>query len=179
MNDKTLDGQTAGFIAMVINALSREIPEERMTDLMLPNRIQKLRSLLIPIFDERLTAIIGEPSEQIITYKLTSSSSSTPPTMRRVLDEAYDRKYAFLSEVEVKELLKVFHEIGRWAKTSEWFYCFPHFNSEGLFDPLFLTTNGCGITFRKRDLDEVDDALFNIRFFFRAGFDDRSNCFKP
>jgi len=175
--DETLDGITAGFVAAVANALSRGISAKRMKELIA--NPGKLRSLLLPILDDDWSTMLSSVTYRMLCYDQTlgqivwyrlGSGDNEAQTMRGIMREATDRKYAPLSEKGARKLCglmqKADHAHGRY----------PYVRNEKL-RMLICGLDG-SITDSKVNLDEYEEHILGDIFFFRKGFEDRSDCFK-
>jgi hypothetical protein len=176
--NETLDGVTAGFIAAIANGLSRDIGVERMRQLI--RFPQETRMLLSPLVKDEYIHLLPSLTNWIlgrtfnyVTFYLHPAGSSNPPTMRRVMREAYERKFALLSGGE-----DLCQSLNSTFKEHRMVACFP-FLGNGQKLRMYVSGEEDG-PFRSRvvELDLIDESLLEIPIFFKMGADDRSDCFK-
>ncbi len=178
--NETLDGVTAGFIASIANGLSRNISKDRMKELINDN--EKMGKLLLPLADDCFAFGLAPDIERVMTQQikivsLTLGASSGLPTMGILMAEAYERKYAPLSQ----ELAEKLCSLTVQTDEIEFTRIFPFIRNgklcvtENLFYP-----RECSPTqmLQSEDLDFVDDSFIEPQVFFLQGQNDRSDCFK-
>ena len=182
---KTFDGKTAGFLALIMNAISRDISEDRIEELMDPKKVFELRKLLLPLLDNRLTALVDSKPfgrfGQIISHPLSLSGKHT---LRSILNEAYDRKYNLLNETQVFGLAEAFNSAIPWLRDMEENIFVP-FKGHGDRKPqvkllMFSQVNGSCLLIDDctGKFDTVDKNFQGSTFLFLVGSDDRSSNFK-
>lgn len=178
--NETLNGKTAGFIATIANSLSRSISEERMKELIACPR--KMALLLTPLIDDSNVSIM--PSifrwvsfcevprlNNIITFDPGSTIASSHPTLRMIMREAYERKYAPLHFTTAKKLFDLLEEDDEALYSG----LFPFFDNE---NKLWLVGKYVNILVTEELLDKIDYDVLRRPFFFAHGCSDRSDCFK-
>lgn len=178
--NETLSGVTAGFIASIANSLSRNISEDRMRELI--KAPEKMGKLLLPLADDCFALGLAPDIERIMIQQiqivsLTLGASSGLPTMRKLMEEAYERKYAPLSQELAEKLCVLTVEIDEIEFTR----IFP-FVRNGDF---WFTQNEFHPRRRSlakillpEDLDLVERHFVEPQVFFKQGKSDRSDCFK-
>ena len=183
--NETLDGSTAGLIAAIANALGRNISAERMKELIA--NPEKLRMLLLPVASDPwigmlpiVNQLMNEKTDvsRIRWVTITVASPGTPPTMRRVLREAYDRNLAPLEQGLAQSLWDMIATVDRVHA--------PHcaivyrrnnvkeMNVSVKYTRIGSVSGGDHLV----DFDYIDDTIVGRPFVFIEGHDDRSNCFK-
>lgn len=184
--NETLDGSTAGFVAAVANALGRNISTERMKCL-IANPTQ-LQMLLLPVANESWIGMLPavsylmnghvETCGSIRWFTLSSASTSNPPTMRRVLQEAYERKLAPLHEGLKEQLWNASVETDR-VRARSFQFVYRREKLAGMNVAVCRSAVGeiCAHDYVV-DLDEIDETILGLPFIFMEGNEDRSNCFK-
>jgi len=174
----TLDGSTAGFVAAIANALSRKISSGRMVELIAVP--EKLRKLLLPVISDDHILVMREVAfwSQYGAVDLMSDLvqirskgwCGVHPSMRNLMREAYERKYAPLSEDQAKYLCELAAEYLAFRVV------FPYVKGEKVW--VCQLFSGGEIRDSEVNLDMRNENLMNFTFFFTSGFPDRSNCFK-
>ncbi len=174
---------TAGFIGAILEALPEDVSATRMTELVrLP---RKLKALLLALRSDRLLPIASRVLAQqngekkpVIELRVTTASSANSPTLRSIMDEAYDRCLAPLPETEALLIVRELEQIGRsgWGNLGS--YTVP-FLREG---ELRIATLRCSTAATEKVSHEwfnrVDETLRDTTFLFEQGFIDRSDCYK-
>ncbi len=116
---KTLNGQTACFIASIAQALSRNITAERMQELILdPDELQRL---LLPLANIEWIRLLprwyGDSLVCLSAFEdIQNRQSGRIYTFRDVLEVAASRNFGFLPEYRARklaEMLAVDHEKSR------------------------------------------------------------------
>lgn len=180
--NKTFDGLTAGFVAAIANTLDRNIDPDRMKELVA--LLDKMRLLLLPLVDDHLIELVPilarrdilSGHERLCWYYLGGGSSSNPPTMKMVMREARERKYAPLSKNLADKLcaLATTHPSPHYQVGITFIYL-----DQGRLWMKSCDT-GLGVPGEHTlvDLDKINAQLMGRRFVFVEGYGDRSNCFK-
>ena len=178
MKTDTLDGTTAGFVAAIANALSRKISSGRMVELIAVP--EKLRKLLLPVISDDHILVMREVAywSQYGAVDLMSDlvqirskeRCHARSDMRSLMREAYERKYAPLSEDHAKRLCALASEHLAYQ------VAFPYVKGEKI--RVCLLSRSGEICDLEADLDMRNEGLMNLTFFFISGFHDRSNCFR-
>ncbi len=112
---KTLDGQTAGFIAAVANALSRNITAQRQEDLI--SNPQILERLLLPLADDGWQHLLPFVTDTTINPRNTVSwlhgdysrdvSGKEHYPLRKIMRSAADASLRFMTEEQAKHFCQL------------------------------------------------------------------------
>jgi hypothetical protein len=142
---------------------------------------EKLRKLLLPVAKDDYIFLMREiarlrPNGIADLWRLACVRNcewrASPPTVRNLLKEAYERKYSLLNEEQAKHLCELA------AGYLYYWVAFPYIKSGKIriCKPTVEQTGGiCDIAV---DLDKIDGQLENVTYFFMSGWHDRSDGFK-
>ncbi len=162
----------------------------RIRDLMADPR--RLQALLLALGSDALLPIVSgslafwdHETSPVVRFRLSGASSSNPPTLRLVIQEAYKRYLAPLSwdrANTIGQAVTLLHDQVSPSMLPVSFKV-PFIKDEDGYRKIgFLNLQGCttvrvvGIEYlTDSDLDEVNGSLLNTVFLFQQGHDDHSD----